>query len=115
MSEPLTVLLMPESAYGPTNNCVGIGKVLRQRGHHVVFSAEASWKGKLAALGFDEALVDPAPPTEGAATGDGQRTHRTYASRHIQSVKSNTKLVLITVTDRNHSGTRLGHDRDRWT
>jgi MGT family glycosyltransferase len=71
MSElPLTVLFMPESAYGPTNNCVGIGKVLRQRGHHVVFSAEASWKGKLAALGFDEALVDLAPPTEGAGTGD---------------------------------------------
>ena len=23
---PLTVLFMPESAYGPTNNCIGIGK-----------------------------------------------------------------------------------------
>jgi UDP:flavonoid glycosyltransferase YjiC (YdhE family) len=52
MSEPpMTVLFMPESAYGPTNNCVGIGKVLRQRGHRVVFSAEASWMGKLAARG----------------------------------------------------------------
>jgi MGT family glycosyltransferase len=71
MSEPpLTVLFMPESAYGPTNNCVGIGQVLRQRGHRVVFSAEASWKGKLAALGFEEALVDLAPPAEGAETAD---------------------------------------------
>ena len=33
---PLTVLFMPESAYGPTNNCVGIGHVLRGRGHRVV-------------------------------------------------------------------------------
>jgi MGT family glycosyltransferase len=71
MSEPpLTVLFMPESAYGPTNNCVGIGNVLRQHGHRVVFAAEASWKGKLEALGFDEALVDLAPPAEGAGAED---------------------------------------------
>jgi MGT family glycosyltransferase len=61
---PLTVLFMPESAYGPTNQCVGIGKVLLERGHRVVFAAEASWKGKLAPLGFEEDLVDLAPPEE---------------------------------------------------
>jgi MGT family glycosyltransferase len=59
---PLTILLAPESAYGPTNNCIGIGDVLRRRGHRVVFAAEASWKGRLAALGFAEELVDLAPP-----------------------------------------------------
>jgi MGT family glycosyltransferase len=63
----LTVLFMPESAYGPTNNCVGIGDVLRRRGHRVVFAAEASWRGKLAPLGFEEDLVDLAPPDEGDA------------------------------------------------
>ncbi|HEX3325763.1 MAG TPA: nucleotide disphospho-sugar-binding domain-containing protein [Actinomycetota bacterium] len=56
---------MPESAYGPTNNCIGIGKVLQQRGHRVVFAAEASWKGRLKPLGFEENLVDLAPPPEG--------------------------------------------------
>src|SRR5215831_7774852 len=68
-SRPLTVLFMPESAYGPTNNCIGIGDVLRQRGHRVVFAAEASWKGKLEALGFEEDLVELAAPAED--TGDG--------------------------------------------
>jgi MGT family glycosyltransferase len=58
---PLTVLFMPESAYGPTNNCIGIGDVLRRRGHRVVFAAEASWAGKLTALGFSEDLVHLAP------------------------------------------------------
>ncbi|WP_063736224.1 glycosyltransferase [Streptomyces sp. RTd22] len=62
MSRPLTILFAPESAYGPTNNCVGIGDVLRRRGHRVVFAAEASWKGRLAPLGFEEDLVDLAPP-----------------------------------------------------
>jgi UDP:flavonoid glycosyltransferase YjiC (YdhE family) len=61
----LTVLFMPESAYGPTNNCIGIGDVLRRRGHRVVFAAEASWKGKLEPLGFTEDLVDLAPPAGG--------------------------------------------------
>ena len=71
MSEPpLTVLFMPESAYGPTNNCIGIGNVLRTRGHRVVFAAEASWKGKLEAVGFEEALVDLAPHVEGAGNED---------------------------------------------
>jgi MGT family glycosyltransferase len=69
MSErPLTILFMPESAYGPTNQCVGLGNVLRGRGHRVVFAAEASWKGKLAPLGFEEDLVDLAPAPE--ATDD---------------------------------------------
>ena len=53
---------MPESAYGPTGNCIGIGDVLLRRGHRVVFAAEASWKGKLEPLGFVEDLVDLAPP-----------------------------------------------------
>ena len=64
-ARPLTILFMPESAYGPTNNCIGIGDVLRKRGHRVVFAAEASWKGKLEPLGFEEDLVDLAAPAEG--------------------------------------------------
>ncbi len=64
MTRPLTILFMPESAYGPTNQCIGLGDVLRRRGHRVVFAAEASWRGKLAALGFEEDLVDLAPPPE---------------------------------------------------
>jgi MGT family glycosyltransferase len=65
MAEPLTIVFMPESAYGPTNNCIGIGKILEQRGHRVVFAAEASWAGRLEPLGFEEDLVDLAPPGDG--------------------------------------------------
>jgi MGT family glycosyltransferase len=64
MAQPLTILFMPESAYGPTNNCVGIGDVLRRRGHRVVFAAEASWAGRLEPLGFVEDLVHLAAPPE---------------------------------------------------
>jgi MGT family glycosyltransferase len=65
VTDPLTVVFMPESAYGPTNNCIGIGKVLEGRGHRVVFAAEASWRGRLEPLGFEEDLVDLTPPAEG--------------------------------------------------
>ncbi len=61
----LTILFMPESAYGPTNNCIGIADVLRRRGHRIVFAAEASWRGKLEPLGFAEDLVDLAAPADG--------------------------------------------------
>jgi MGT family glycosyltransferase len=66
---PLTVLFMPESAYGPTNNCIGIGDVLLRRGHRVVFAAEASWRHRLEPLGFEEDLVDLAPPVAAGAGG----------------------------------------------
>ena len=68
--EHLTIVFMPESAYGPTNNSIGIGKILEQRGHRVVFAAEASWKGRLEPLGFEEDLVDLAPLPEGDAEQD---------------------------------------------
>ncbi len=55
---------MPESAYGPTNNCIGVGNILRQRGHTVIFAAEASWEGRLETLGFVEDLVHLAAPVE---------------------------------------------------
>ena len=61
-----TIVFFPEGAYGPTNNCVGIGQVLRERGHRVVFVIEESFAGSLEAQGFEERLMrlGPAPETE---------------------------------------------------
>lgn len=53
-----TFLFAPESAYGPTNNCIGIATRLRARGHRVVFAAERSWRGRLEVFGIEEALID---------------------------------------------------------
>jgi MGT family glycosyltransferase len=64
---PLTIMFWPESAYGPTNQCVGLAAILRDRGHTIVFAAESSWAGKLEPFGFVEELVDLAEP----ASGDG--------------------------------------------
>ena len=72
MTDPLTVLFMPESAYGPTNQCIGLGKVLLDRGHRVVFAAERSWTGRLAPYGFVEDLVDLAAPQGNADAGAGE-------------------------------------------
>ena len=59
-----TVVFFPEGAYGPTNNCVGIGQVLVERGHRVVFVIEESFAGSLAAQGFEERLMRLGPPPE---------------------------------------------------
>ena len=59
-----TIVFFPEGAYGPTNNCVGIGDVLRRRGHRVVFVIEESFAGTLAEKGFEEALMRLGPPPE---------------------------------------------------
>ena len=93
---PMTVLLMPESAYGPTNNCIGIGRVLRQRGHHVVFAAEVSWRGKLAALGFDEVLVDLAPPAADPETQDAGQFWKEFIRDTAQEFRRPTVEQLET-------------------
>ena len=59
-----TIVFFPEGAYGPTNNCVGIGDVLRRRDHRVVFVIEESFAGTLEEKGFEEALMRLGPPPE---------------------------------------------------
>jgi MGT family glycosyltransferase len=56
-----TVVFFPEGAFGPTNNCVGIGDVLRRRGHRIVFIVEESFAGTLEAQGFEERTMRLAP------------------------------------------------------
>ena len=61
-----TIVFFPEGAHGPTNNCIGIGDVLRRRGHRVIFIVEESFAGRLADKGFEERLMrlGPKPETE---------------------------------------------------
>jgi MGT family glycosyltransferase len=93
---PSTILFMPESAYGPTNNCIGIGAILRERGHRVVFAAEASWKGKLEALGFIEDLVDLAPPAEDAGEQDAGQFWKDFIRDTAPEFKKSTLEQLET-------------------
>jgi MGT family glycosyltransferase len=59
-----TVIFFPEGAFGPTNNCIGIGDVMRHRGWRVVFIAEESFAGTFVEKGFEERLMRLGPPPE---------------------------------------------------
>jgi MGT family glycosyltransferase len=59
-----TIVFFPEGAFGPTNNCVGIGEALRRRGHRIIFVVEESFAGTLEQKGFEERLMRLAPPPE---------------------------------------------------
>src|SRR5207342_1180729 len=60
-----TIVFFPEpGAWGPTNNCVALGDVLRERGHRVVFVVDESFSGVLAARGFEEREMRMAPVDE---------------------------------------------------
>lgn len=59
-----TIVFFPEGAYGPTNNCVGIGQVLQSRGARVVFIVEESFAGTLEARGFEERVMRLGPRPE---------------------------------------------------
>ncbi len=77
----LTILFMPESAYGPTSNCIGIGDLLRRRGHRVVFAAEASWQGKLAPSGgWSTSSSGYVPTSSSRTTSWSSPRYRTWSS-----------------------------------
>src|SRR5215217_3794022 len=59
-----TIVFFPEGAFGPTNNCVGICEVLRNRGDRVVFVVEESFAGTLEEKGFEERLMRLGPPPQ---------------------------------------------------
>jgi MGT family glycosyltransferase len=63
-AEQATIVFFPEGAFGPTNNCVGIGDVLRRRGHRVVFIVEESFAGTLEEKGFEERPMRLTPPPQ---------------------------------------------------
>jgi glycosyltransferase, MGT family len=64
MNDARTIVFFPEGAFGPTNNCLGIGQILRARGHRVVFVVEESFTGTLEAKGFEERLIRLGPKPE---------------------------------------------------
>jgi MGT family glycosyltransferase len=67
MTDPKTIVFFPEpGAWGPTNNCVAIAEVLRERGHRVVFVVDTSFEGVLDQKGFEERLMRMTPPEENA-------------------------------------------------
>ena len=92
MTDARTIVFFPEGAYGPTNNCVGIGSVLRARGHRVVFVVEESFAGTLEAKGFEERLMRLGPPPE--VPGDPRavldRLHPRHRRRSSASPRSSS-------------------------
>ena len=89
-------MFWPESAYGPTNQCIGLADILRGRGHTIVFAAESSWAGKLAPLGFIEELVDLAEPADGAAEEDAGKFWTDYITETAPEFRKPTIQQLDT-------------------
>jgi MGT family glycosyltransferase len=96
MPEQLTVLFLPESAYGPTNQCVGLGDLLLKRGHRVVFASESSWAGKLEAMGFVERLVDLAEPDPDAGADDAGQFWTDFIAETAPEFRKSTSDQLET-------------------
>ncbi len=88
----ITDLFVPEAAFGPTNQCIGIGAVLRKRQHRVAFAVESSWKGKLAAFGFEEHIVEYSEPV---TTNDEKVDSGKFWADYISSTKSEFRKPTI--------------------
>ena len=56
MRQKLTIMFAPPDGVGHVNACIGIGEVLRDRGHRIVFAVCDIWKNKLTKYGFEEEI-----------------------------------------------------------
>ena len=79
---------------GPRTSA-SVWATLLRRGHRVVFAAEASWKGKLEALGFEEDLVDLAPPTETAEDEAGEQDAGKFWKDFIRDTASEFRKPTV--------------------
>jgi len=71
VADPHTIAFFPEpGAWGPTNNCVAIAEVLRERGHRVVFVVDVSFEGVLDQRGYEERVIRMAPEEQGGDPSD---------------------------------------------
>jgi MGT family glycosyltransferase len=89
-------MFWPESAYGPTNQCIGLAAILRDRGHTIVFAAESSWAGKLAPFGFIEELVDLAEPDPDAGEEDAGKFWTDFIAETAPEFRKPTSEQLAT-------------------
>jgi MGT family glycosyltransferase len=111
---PKTIAFFPEpGAWGPTNNCVAIAEVLRERGHRVVFVTDASFQGVLEERGFEERVMRMAPPEEDAdPTADPWAEFiRVTAPEFRKSTIEQQATVTKPIWEALVAGARYSHDR----
>ena len=113
MTDGKTIAFFPEpGAWGPTNNCVAIANVLRERGHRIVFVVDESFRGVLEAKGFEERLMRMAPPEENADPDADpwaefiRVTAPEFAKPTIEQIETVTKPIWAALV----AGERYSHD-----
>lgn len=110
---PRTVVFFPEGAFGPTNNCVGIANVLKQRGHRVVFVVEESFAGTLEAKGFEERLMRlQAPPEVPEEPGQFWKDFiRDTAPQFRKSTSEQLETLILPIWEQLIAGAMYVEDR----
>jgi MGT family glycosyltransferase len=114
MADTKTIVFFPEpGAWGPTNNCMAIGEVLRERGHRVVFVVDASFEGVLEAKGFEERGVRMAPPEENADPTEDPWSEfiRVTAPEFRRPTIEQQETVTRPIWEALVGGVRFSHDR----
>jgi MGT family glycosyltransferase len=109
-----TIVFFPEpGAWGPTNNCVALGDVLRERGHRVVFVVDESFRGVLEARGFEEREMRMAPAEEAAdPTADPWAEFiRVTAPEFRRPTIEQQETVTKPIWEALVAGARYSHDR----
>ena len=109
-----TIVFFPEpGAWGPTNNCVAIAEVLKERGHRVVFVVDSSFEGVLDAKGYEERLMRMAPPEEGADPSDDPWAEfiRVTAPEFRKPTIEQQETVTKPIWEALVAGARYSHER----
>jgi MGT family glycosyltransferase len=109
-----TIVFFPEpGAWGPTNNCVAIAEVLRERGHRAVFVVDASFEGVLEGKGFEERAMRMAPAEENAdpAADPWAEFIRVTAPEFRKPTIEQQSTVTRPIWEALVAGAKYSHDR----
>jgi MGT family glycosyltransferase len=100
-----TIAFLPEpGAWGPTNNCIAIAEILRERGARVVFALDATMTGAADSRGFEEEIYAVAAAAEDAGTDDVwadyiRQMAPEYRKPTIEQIETVVKPIWETLAD----------------
>ena len=110
MLKQMTVMFCPLNLVGCINAAIGMGEVLRDAGHRVVFAVNNDWNGKLIIHGFEEEIIgEKNSQTDNKGSAERNVNDLSYLldpmSRIEKLKKTNTDFVRVLskeIFDSNH-------------
>ena len=91
----MKVMFCPINYVGPINAAIGMGEVVRDVGHKVIFAIKSDWIGKLKIHGFEEGIIGPINETKENTSDSGSAQTNAEDSSFLLGPETNLEKMKL--------------------